>query len=158
MSTKESDSKTSLNVLDYAPKMEKFPAFPSLNELALGEVTAPPSRQTDSLFSVLIKDPAILHNDMEQYPEKYQEEAIQLVRALLSGETRMEALSPEQLRLLDLATLDFSKQAQKPSAPAQAPPLKKIAAEPSEEENLGAGAEELFESVPITELPDYWWK
>jgi hypothetical protein len=70
------------------------------------------------MFEGLLGDLSVLHEDLVRHPEKYEAEVRALIiRRVGEGRTGTEYLSPQELELLDRATLDFAQTARPKQAP-----------------------------------------
>lgn len=160
------------------PKIEPLspPTFPTFQQLveadrvSLQSTSSVPKKLND-LFDGILGTLEPLLADFQESPEKYGEETHELLGQLTLGSKSLEQLSPNERRLLNLATFDFY-QAPKPKPPE--PLVKEAEAEDEEDEDpideLDEEAEERRAAkndkgrgptpgldVPVTELPAYWW-
>lgn len=100
-------------------------------------------------------DYVALGADADQYPDKYEPEAIELIWALRTFEKKLPDLTPEELRILDRAVIDYAGPDPKPEPVRQAP---KTPPAPKVEKPKGP-EEEPTEKVaePVDQLTANWW-
>lgn len=175
MSTKPRwpQEQSEITALPSLPKLEppSPPTFPTFQQLVEAERVSQPAaspKKLNDLFDGILGTLAPLLADFQANPEKYGEETHELLGQLTLGTKSLEQLSPNERRLLNLATFDFY---QTPK-PKPAEPLVKEAAVDEDEEltdELDEAAEEREAAnekgqgpipgvdVPVTELPAYWW-
>lgn len=148
------------------------PTFPTFQQLVEADRASPPptssAQKLNDLFDGILGTLAPLLADFQASPERYGEETHELLGQLILGTKSLEQLSPNERRLLNLATFDFY-QAPKPK-PVE-PLVKEAAVDEGEEltDELDEEAEERAAEngegrgpipgvdVPVTELPAYWW-
>lgn len=128
------------------PSLEplSFPSFPSLVELA--EET--PVKMEKGMFETFLNDPAQIYQDALSDPAKYEAGVLELSSSLLQGR-KLKELTPEEMRLLDRATLSFVQVPRTAPAPTKPRPQPKPVVV---EEKPTPGVD-----VPMTELPAFWW-
>ena len=160
--------------LPFLPALEppSPPAFPTFQQLAEADRASPPPtssvKKLNDLFDGILGTLDPLLADFQASPEKYGEETHELLGQLILGTKSLEQLSPNERRLLNLATFDYY-QTPKPKPSAT---LVKEAAGNEDEELTDEFDEEAEEraaenekgrgpipgvDVPVTELPAYWW-
>src|SRR5215510_15870275 len=86
---------------------ERFPTFQELVEkdrAGMGSPALPPKR--GGLFQALLGNPAILHAALLDRPDAYDPKLLPLLLQLRTGK-KLEELTPEEIALLDAATLEF---------------------------------------------------
>jgi len=167
-----------ITALPSLPKIEPLspPTFPTFQQLVEADRVSQQStssvpKKMNDLFDGILGTLEPLLADFQENPEKYGEETHELLGQLTLGSKSLEQLSPNERRLLNLATFDFY-QAPKPK-PAEEPELLVKEAEAEDEDTLDELEEEAVErlaakngegrgpipgvDVPVTELPAYWW-
>lgn len=101
-------------------RAERFPTFQELAEQereAMGKPASLPKKP--SLFEALLGNPAILHAALLDKPDNYDPKLLPLLLQLRAGR-ELSSLTPEEIALLNAATLEFAqfKPPQKAKAPA----------------------------------------
>jgi hypothetical protein len=132
------------------PPFPTFPQFPTLNDLLEVAPTAPPKPR--GVFQELMSSrPEYILQSAEEYPGRYDDRALSLLRAIYNNTTSYEALSPNDQELINQATMEFF----------QRPPIK----EPRKA-SLGTSQKQtaIIDDGPIREEPiegpimdAFWW-
>ena len=91
------------------PQPPKFPKFFDLVQSEIKEQDAPKNENERRLFSALIGDARILYQELLEDPGRFDEKASALIQNLSCGAQQLSNLTPEELDLLDNATLDFAR-------------------------------------------------
>jgi len=126
------------------------PSLPSFVELARLDSTPPPPAGK-GLFEALVGDTLPLYQDSVEHPDKFSSEGIALLAELAQGGKKVSELSPEDKRLLDLATIDFANALPKAKhlpLRRRAPPREK----PTETSDPIRGVD-----TPEEAPTAYWW-
>lgn len=145
------------------PEPPRFPTFQELVDLDATTTKETGNRRLSDLFDGTLGDPIRLIEDFQRHPEKYGEECQDLLQRLESGASSIEQLSPNDRRLLNLATFDFHQTvppkkettAKKPGTSMQAKPRRRTGLfdrQKAQTQKPRPGID-----VPVTELPAYWW-
>jgi hypothetical protein len=152
--------------LPEVPPLEapQFPTFQELVDLEATTTRETGSRRLSDLFDGTLGDQTRLVEDFQRNPEKYGEECHGLLRRLESGSSSVDHLSPEDRRLLNLATFDFHQTAP-PKKPATTPKKSPVSMQAKPRQRTGRFNKVRVETqkprpgidVPVTELPVYWW-
>jgi hypothetical protein len=147
---------------------------PSIGELA----TVDPGRKT-GLFGSLINDPRVMFYALLDRPESFEPGVSELLQKLISGKTKNDELTREELSLLDRAVIDFVYE-KRPQAKVEEPvdhedpdALKaasgeldedELEVEDAEEGELPLGGDQLGEApvalrppIEMPEVPTFWW-
>lgn len=158
--TTDSESSSRIKASPF-PKFEPFPRFPKLDDLvdpktfrlSTPEDPSPPTRP-QGLFEVVLQNHIdILAADAEESGEKYNPQALPLIRDVAEGKKTLQSLSEPERTLLDQATLDFATYVppkQEQPRPVLKPRVESAPAEEDADPTPGV-------DVPITEARAYWW-
>jgi hypothetical protein len=149
------------------------PRFPTLSELAAPPIASPASSPRRGLFVSLVGDPTVMFDDLLRSPEKYEEGVSDLLLGMVTGRRSLKDLSPEEMEVLDRATVDLNRKTS--SSKPDSSPEKSLATAPqqtsSEDSELQkeaaeakeAKAEERAEAMPADLVPDeemipFWFR
>jgi len=125
------------------------PALPPTEQFQLVDRPAP--KPTGLFAELLDRNHLVLHYDMQDRPDLYDERAKQLVEDLSAGRTGWDRLTPEERNALDLATLEYATQPPLPSHQRRrASVVKQVTRKIDPMPEPGAGA-------PEEALPAFWW-
>jgi hypothetical protein len=131
----------------------------------LVEEPPPSAARPVGLFEALLAGHTeVLLQDVQDHPEKYDQELLPLLSEIvLRGKSRGE-LSQEECTLLDKGTLDFATFVQKPKEQKTVPETKTASFDPEEDFDFEEGFEVDDEAslrpdveLPEEEPPTYWW-
>jgi hypothetical protein len=148
-----------------SPPELKFPTFRELVEQELTE--SPQPEANDGLFSQLVQDPAILYREYLDDPDRFEESAGLLLQQLYSGLKNLEELTPEEMKILDQATVEFAQYLAKPKTPSEsqraAQPRSAIPSDDEPEipwtDHVGGPSLPAMElPVSLPDAPTFWWK
>lgn len=153
----------------------KFPTFQELVDTDAATLGTPASKPAVvGAFKALLGTPEILHAAWLDNPEAYDPRLGPVLHLLLTG-TTLDQLSPEQLELLNQATLEFAQYRPPPKQPAPLPVLPVKSSEPDDpdgdaderdlEWNGGSGERTRAVAAPtVTDIerlgavPTRWWE
>lgn len=154
-----------LSPLPSLPTLPKLLEFPlSLSALEPTEQSPPTST---GLFLSLLRDPAVLYRDYLDHPEKYDEQTAQLLMELISRTKTLETLTPEDMELLNKATMNFAQPTRplpkKQSNERYSASVQQTSSESKEEEdevewhgpNMRLPPMEIPVDIPT--VPTKWW-
>jgi hypothetical protein len=116
------------------------------------------------LFESLIADPRVLFHGLLEDPESYEDGVSELLQNLVSGRAKREELTPQELQLLDRATLEFAsaKRPKPPGGPPARAPQQQQQSKVTPPEEVELIYQEKGPPIPDMELPDSpptnWWK
>ena len=159
-----------------APQPPTFPKFFDLVQNETSAQDAPKKPRATGLFSALIGDVRILYQELLEDPGRFDERAAELLQNLSSGGQQLSTLTPEEMDVLDAATLDYARPRR--SQPSSETKSKRLPEEPTAVKyltrrealedpsvplvyNEGGGFTPLSEessSLPIERPSTFWWK
>ena len=114
---------------------------------------APPPRKQKGLFEELLdKNHLVLHYDMQERPDTYEEHARDLVEQLAGGALKYDELPEQERHVLDVATLEFAtRPANNSHATTRAAIVKRV------ENKLAPVPEPTGTLGPEEAMPAFWW-
>lgn len=132
------------------PQPPRFPPSP-------GSSSARSSSQP-GLFSSLVGSPEVMFDDLLRDPEKYESGVSELLQQLILKQKQISSLSPEEMDLLDRATLDLNRSSSPKPVESSKPSVETVktaSATPSNEEI----AEEKMpdDLIPSEGLDPHWF-
>ncbi len=144
-----------------------FPRFPTLSGLLeqpnthpfLQLAPGPAPTPTESLFQGLLQGKWLpLYQDSLDHPERYDENTKTLLTELAAGTRKLEGLTSEDKKQLDLATLDFAAYVPpKQQQPKQASVRRAITPKLMDDAVYDAGTKTPDFEPPGSPLSSYWW-
>lgn len=133
------------------PTAPRHPSFLELVQLERQHSEKPPqARPPQRLFGGLLHgDLELLRTDMGRQPDKYEVEERELVEALAAGGRNPSELRPDELAVLDAATVNFTAPARRIRAKGRTP---------RRSEDTASGASPIpGQDVPQESPRPYWW-
>jgi hypothetical protein len=132
------------------------PRFPSWSEVASTSGASAASSAEPGLFSNLIGNPLVLLEDYLREPSKYEEGTEQLLQELAAGAKTLDVLSPEEMSVLDRATLDYNRKLPAKTAAAAPPPKEADDESSSEDDEFEERMPE--DLLPVHDLVPDWFR
>ncbi len=139
-------------------KPPQFPKFPTFSELAGASVNDLPVVQKEKgLFEGMLGgNTEALFQDLVSCPHKYPPGADILLQEMIMGAKTIDSLDPDELLLLDQATLAFTQ-------PSRAPveePIVPVQRSEDPADYLPELRDELDDDEPTAhvDVPKYWWR
>ena len=142
-------------MLEFSPKPPeppKPPTFPSLSDLLIGEVSAPPTSSRHGLFETLFGgNPEALLQDALDHPDQYDERLVTLSRDLYEKRRAVADLTKEERDILNMGTMDFAQYRPPPKQKTSvSPPRSLVTPELLTSPEPGV-------DIPFTDVRPYWW-
>jgi len=156
----DSDSDVLPNVSTAFPSLSTWmpspPTFPTIQELAEQDLKAQLAKVPEAdcgLFQTMLHGSVdTMHQDSVDYPEKYSDEARQLLQALVNEHRKPTGTERE---VLDAAVLDYARK-QEPAPRAQ--PLAPVVAHDNPNRDFSAPQAELPDLPDEETSAPFWWE
>lgn len=153
-----------LPLLPTLPTVSDFPLKDSSETKAQGS-----RRQRPGLFMELVRDPAVLYQEYLEDPEEFDPEVAQLLTDLVTRKRTLDALTAEEMRQLDQATVVMAQSSPKPSKDKSQSSESKTRSPIDLDDDFGEEDEEiewnggdmslspLPDPIPMPTVPTMWW-